>query len=109
MSGDELFVMLLWALGWIVVGRWIAKRKGRWTSNIAVALFLFGPLAIAYLLFAKRDQDALDDEMVKKGTRKRCRFCANIINTEAILCSFCGSDLNEPEQEGNDVEREEQE
>ena len=109
MLGEELFVMLLWGLVWIIVGRWLAKRKGRWTTNIAVALFLFGPLAIIYLIFAKRDTDALEEEMVREGKRKRCPYCANVIRTEAILCPFCASDFTKPEQEEDNVGKEKQE
>ena len=109
MPVEDIFVMLLWGLVWIIIGRWIAKRKGRWTTNIVVALFLVGPLAIVYLLFARRDQDALDEVLVEDGKRMRCPYCANVIRTEAIVCSFCGRDMEKPDQEETNVGREEQE
>ena len=109
MPVEDIFVMLLWGLVWINIGRWIAKRKGRWTINSLIWLFLVGPIAIVFLLFAKRDQDALDDALIEEGKRIRCPDCANIIRTEAIVCSFCGKDMKKPEQEGDHVGEKKQE
>lgn len=91
----------------MIVGRWIALKKGRWTKGIATALLLFGPFVIVYLIIAKTDSDALTEEMIKKGERKRCPFRVNIIHAQAIKCSFCSSDVEEkPELAEQETSRE---
>ena len=60
-----------------------------------------------YLIIAKTDSDALTEEMIKKGERKRCPFCVNIIHAQAIKCSFCSSDVEEkPELAEQETSRE---
>lgn len=109
MSGEELFGVAIWLVIWMVIGRWIAKRKGWWNPNVATGLFLLGPIVIIYLLFVKKNQDVIDEEWVKEGKRKRCFYCDSVIHSEAKLCQFCGGDLEGVEQEGSELEREEPE
>jgi hypothetical protein len=66
-----------------IVGAMIGSSKGAAAEGFAAG-FLFGPLGIliAYLL---------------KGDRKKCRYCAELVKKEAIVCPHCQRDLKEEE------------
>ena len=95
MVGDvEIFAIIFWAFFWIIFGRMVAIQKGRWNGvRTGGALLLFGPLAVLFLLFMRPDEDAIGEEMVKKGIRKWCPFCVSAIPVQAVKCLHCGSEV----------------
>ena len=93
MFEDQIIGVLIWAFVFWVSGRWIAIRKGRWSSGVGWGLFLFGPIALAIVLFMHKDPDGIAKLRVKEGKRKWCPFCHRDIHVQAIKCEYCGSDL----------------
>ena len=93
MSEDAIIGVLIWAFAFWVAGRWIAIKKGRWSSGVGWSLFLLGPIALAIVLFMHKDPDGMARQRVKEGRRKWCPFCHRDIHVQAVKCEYCGSDL----------------
>lgn len=90
---EEITGLLIWAAIWWVCGRWLAIRKGRWSSGVGWALFFFGPIALVFVLFMHKDPDGIARLRVETGKRKWCPFCHTDIPIQAVKCGNCGSDL----------------
>lgn len=93
MSEDQIIGVLIWAVVFWVAGRWLAIRKGRWSAWVGWSLFLFGPIALVFVLFMHKDPDGMARQRVKEGRRKWCPFCHRDIHVQAVKCEYCGSDL----------------
>lgn len=81
-------------VGWIVlsiaVGIWAGKwgrDEGGWFFG---ALFVSPLLAGLCLLACGRNEDKLINYELKTGRLKICKFCAEAIKSEAIICKHCG-------------------
>lgn len=93
MSEGTIIGVLIWAAIWWICGRWLAIRKGRWSTGVGWCLFLFGPMALIFVLFMHKDPDGMARQRVKEGKRKWCPFCHRDIQVQAVKCDYCGSDL----------------
>jgi len=74
--------IVIWFLFGLVCSS-IASAKGRSKGSWFLAGVLFGPFSLAIIFLPK----------VVGADSKRCKFCAEIIRSEAIKCKHCGSDL----------------
>ena len=72
----EIFVF------WILCGAiasMIGARKGEGFTGFVIGILL-GPIGVIVVLLSK-------------GNRKKCPFCAELVNKEAIVCPHCQRDL----------------
>ena len=71
----------------------IADSKGRNSVGWFVVGFLSNILGLLFLLIAPPNQEELDNEGIKKGTHKKCDYCAEVVKVEAVKCPHCTADL----------------
>ncbi len=86
-----IFVSWIIAFG-LIVGV-IAYSKGK----DPVPWFLYGALlfivALPHILISSPNQKEIEKRKIAKGEKKRCPYCAELINPDATICKFCGKEL----------------
>lgn len=89
-----IFIYPLWAINTIlgiIVGA-IAHSKGKsfngWWLYATVLLIV----ALPHSLFIKNDNKVIEQRQLVEDMVK-CKFCAELIKKEAIICRFCGSNV----------------
>ena len=88
---SEFFVFVVIVIG-VVCGGFsasIATAKGRNALAWFVCGFAINLAGILFALLAEPNHD----QMVRDRQRKRCPFCAEAINVEALKCPHCTADL----------------
>ena len=93
----------LWFISSLVLGiscAIIGGGKGRNTFGWFVVGFLTNVLGMLFALIASPNEDKLDEEAIKAGTRKRCNYCAEVIRVSVTRCPHCTSTLEVEEHTG---------
>ena len=95
-SGDLISLYLTWgaAISLGLVPAIIAHRKGHafWIWWLFGVLLFYVALPLAVV--RSTNEDRLERRKLDSGQRK-CRYCAEFIKREAIVCKHCGHGLKE--------------
>lgn len=81
-----VFVMLVFAF----VCSHIADGRGRGKGACFFWGLLAGPIALIALLLMPKDEAGLG--------HVKCRFCAEYVKPDAVVCKHCGRDLDAPRE-----------
>ena len=64
------------------------------SQKIAFVLgLIFGPFGLLLVLVASRNEEAIGERSIRKGLKKRCLICSEIVQVAAVKCRFCGEDF----------------
>ena len=82
-----VIVAMLAVLPSMIAGSKGLDRVGWWMYGVWVF-----PIALVHALVVKPTVEAQDADAEAEG-RVRCKFCAEYIRPEAVVCRWCGNDV----------------
>lgn len=85
-------MLLLWLL-FGVASAIVANGKGRDGCGWFILGVLLGPFGLILALVVSSDNEELAKKKLQSGQMKKCPFCAELVQREAVKCRYCGSDL----------------
>ena len=95
-------VVIIFAIIFSIIGGLVANHKNHSVIGWVLLCFFFGLLPLLILLVIPEKNNSIQ----KANDTKKCPFCAEEIKQEAIICRFCGKEINNSEIVITDDEKE---
>ena len=73
----------------------IARSKGRSFFGFWFYGTLLFIVALPHAILAKPDATGLETQRLAGGAHRKCPYCAELIKKEAVVCRYCGRDLDQ--------------
>lgn len=91
---DGLLLFLL--LGSPIFGLMTASVN-RQRGHSAIVGFIvglcLGPIGLLLAVLSPKNNQALEQRMLKAGKGQKCPHCANVVRAEARVCQFCSRNI----------------
>jgi hypothetical protein len=93
---DYVIVLTVCFVLWFFCGAiaaGIAESRGGDGSNGFIVGFIFGPLGVIASFFMGSASGRAQIE-VATGAKKKCPRCAELVQPEALVCRYCGTEFS---------------
>ena len=93
-----IFILIIWIIIPSLIAK-AAREKGRSYAGFFILSILFSPLigGLILLLLGKNENE-INRKKIESGENKYCPYCANIIQSKAMICTFCQRELIKKEK-----------
>jgi hypothetical protein len=90
-------IIIIW-ISLSLIAAVIAKNKGRSGIGFLLLALILSPLiGVIAALVANPNVARVEQDNIRLERGKRCPFCAEIIKRQAVVCRYCGRELNSKE------------
>lgn len=87
----SIFYFIIWFFCGVIAAV-CASNKGRNAGAWFAIGVLLGPIGVVLSLVISKDDEIVEQKSIKSGESKKCKYCAELIKRDAVICKHCSRD-----------------